>query len=151
MSSEEALLAQSDREEILAYRNQVRAIRRQYWEERVTHGEISRSTRRRLAAAAISYRDALIDYRDEAALNPPWEERELDWIMQYVDQEVEINQESPGRSSANAGETVPAVLEIDHRKIYQLTKSLDHVAKELGFAAPAEPDDRPKGKIEVSE
>lgn len=88
-----------------------------------------------LAQAAEQYRGTLREYRDENVLSPPWDERNLDWIADYIGETVSVEVKAPGMTSNTKTEQRPAILTVNPERIKRLTHRLDDVRKELGFAA----------------
>lgn len=132
-------------------RERVQRVREQYWQERIQLGYVREETKRKLAAVALTYRDLLVDYRDEEHLQPPWSERGVDWVLEYVDDTVEREVESAGRSGGTRTEEVPAIVAVDHRRLYQLTKRLDKIWRDLGLGADLQADTRPVAEIPYDE
>jgi hypothetical protein len=122
------------------HRERLQAVRGVFREEQL-QGGVSEQTLLDLAAAALQYRDVLVDYRDEDALETPWDERRLDWICSLAGQTIQ-REESLHRS--NGATTVverPAITAVEPDRLLALTKELDAVAKELGFVAEARDGD----------
>lgn len=132
--------------------NHVKRLRNEFWQQYLQgEGNISEELQADLVSAALTYRDVLIDYRDYDELNPPWRERDLDWIVEAADEYVQGVRMAPGRSKSAKASPKARLLEEDPRRIYRFTKKLDQVAHELGFAAPPTKNRRPKGRIEIPE
>lgn len=124
-------------------------IRHEFWRQWVSpRGDVDDAVVQELTAVALSYRDALIDYRDDPNLNPGWGDRDLDWIAKLAEETEDVVATAPGRSDA-ASETrsVPKVTNADPKAIYQFTKRLDQVAHELGFLDEPTNERRPRSKI----
>jgi hypothetical protein len=137
----------TDKSEIRAIKSAVRGMRQKFWNEKLTSGGVSQKTQRQLAAWAIVYRDALVDFRGEKTLRPAWNERELDWVMNYVDQTVRVPESSPGLTSGGRSDEIPAITQVDPRRLYRLTKELDQVYHDLGLGPEVDDGDRPIGII----
>jgi len=137
-----------DKTYIRDVKQQVAQVRAAYWSERISAASsVSEAVHHELAQVAIVYRDALVDFRREKTLRPPWDERGLDWIMEYVDETVAVPEPTAGFTSSRQHRQVPAITQIDHRRIYRLTKELDQVYHDLGLGPEVNPDERPTGKI----
>lgn len=121
---------------IFRTRENVQAVRNQYHRERV-NGSVSDETHRELASAALMYRDVLAEHSSEGVVADKWEDSGVDGLEALVGQTATVEVKGSGRTSNTRQETRPAVLTVPHTQIYQATKALDTLAKELGFAASA--------------
>jgi hypothetical protein len=98
----------------------------------------SQETRGELAAALADYYDVLSDYRNESALEEPWDERFPGQIDSLLEETVTVERSVPGRNQHAREEVeVPRALQLSTTRLIEIAKELDDVAKELGFAAPA--------------
>jgi len=88
-----------------------------------------------LAVTAEQYRTVLYEFRDEDALDPEWDERDLDWLDDYLGETVEVEVPGPGMTRNTQTESIPAIQTVDPERIVELTRNLDDVRRELGFAA----------------
>lgn len=136
MGDERDSASQPARRIIFRTRENVQAVRNQYHRERV-NGSVSNETHRELAAAALMYRDVLAEHSSERVVADKWEDSGVDGLEALVGQMATIEVKGYGRTSNTRQETRPAVLTVPHTQIYQATKALDRLSKELGFAASA--------------
>jgi hypothetical protein len=114
-------------------RETVQAARNEVWGELVGHGSVSPHARRQLATAAVQYWDVLKEYGDER--EDGWEEAGVDQLGELVGRTVEVAEPAPGDTSATETVKRPALLSVDPQQLIDVTKRLDELAKELGFAA----------------
>jgi hypothetical protein len=124
----------NDNEALQVARERAREVRRQFVREWNKDGHVSDRSKIRAGEVAVDYRDVLIDYKPQVA-TPPWDERELDWIMDYVGRHTTVKVDSPGVGRGTVEQSKPAITQIDARKLYELTKRLDQIWRELGFGA----------------
>jgi len=117
-------------------RETVHEMRAQVRSEMVSSGGVSTGTQEQFAAVLLTYRDALTEFRDEAVLDPEWDERGVDWIERASRQRV--RQASGGGGGIAYGgdtESVPKLVAIDIDPLLEVSHQLDEIAKDLGFAA----------------
>jgi len=124
----------NDNEALQVARERARQVRREMVREMTQDGAVSDQTKLRAGAVAIDYRDVLIDYRPEVT-TPPWDERNLDWITELVGEQLTVKSAAPGVGRGTVEETKPALTQVDERRLYDLTKRLDQIWRELGFGA----------------
>jgi len=98
----------------------------------------SNEAKRATAEAIADYYDVLRDYSDERALETPWDERFDVDPDSLLDETVQVAGSVNSRNG-NAAEltTVPAAAALGARELIDISKELDAIAKELGFAAEA--------------
>lgn len=126
-------------------RERVQQVRNQYHEELVL-GDVSQATHQRLAAIAVQYYDVLWEHHDEPQIKEEWDDVGIESIRELLGQSVHVQVDAPGDTSNTRAKTRPAVMTVPHQTLYEMTKDLDVVAKNLGFAArvgevTADPDD----------
>jgi hypothetical protein len=99
----------------------------------------SGETKREVACALADYHDLLHDYRDERALQTPWDEREPhpDEIATVIQQTTTVEKPLPRRGNATKSEEVPFAHTVAPQWLLAVADELDAIAKELGFAASA--------------
>jgi len=99
----------------------------------------SLAAKRDLAAAADDYRDQLLDYKDERALETPWNERDydIDILPRLLKETTTVTQSLNRRGSPSTTREVPKVAKIDGQRLISISKELDKIAAELGFAPDA--------------
>jgi hypothetical protein len=99
----------------------------------------SGETKRQVACALADYRDLLCDYRDERALQTPWDERtpNPDDVDRLLRETTTIEEPVAYRKSATRTREVPLAHEVDADWLLDVADELDAIAKELGFAASA--------------
>jgi len=92
-----------------------------------------------LGAALVDYRYLLIDYKDERALTPSWDDRDVnvDLVEQKMQQKTTIRIPKKSRGNLYDDHEVPAVADMSARDLLKIAKELDAISKELGFAAAA--------------
>lgn len=129
-------------------RETVQAARNEVWGELVGHGSVSPHARRQLATAAVQYWDVLKEYGDER--EDGWEEAGVDQLGELVGQTVEVAEPADGDTSATETVERPALLSVDPQQLIDITKRLDELAKELGFAAATQ-DRTPSDEPELSD
>lgn len=124
----------NDHEALQRSRERARDVRRQIVQELTNPSGVTDRTKIRAAQIAIDYRDVLVDYREELAA-PPWDERELDWIMELVGETTTREQPQPGVAGGTEIIDRPAFADLNAVRLYQLTKKFDQIWRELGFGA----------------
>lgn len=99
----------------------------------------SGETKREVACALADYRDLLCDYRDERALQTPWDERtpNPDDVDRLLRETTTIEEPVAYRKSATRTREVPLAHEVGADWLLDVADELDAIAKELGFAASA--------------
>lgn len=109
-------------------------------------------SKRQLACALADYRDLLLDYRDERALETPWDERRVnvDVIDQLLTETTTSSKSLNRRGNAQSQSSVQIVEQVNPHLLIQVAKELDAIAKELGFAAAAK-DPVPQEEAEMSD
>lgn len=90
---------------------------------------------RELAERALGYREVLHKYREEDALDPPWEERQVHWIEQEQNESVTVEVPSARRNGNTRTVQKPAILAVDPEKLVDVVRRLEDIADELGFTA----------------
>lgn len=125
----------NDNEQLQDARDRAREVRRRITQE--WPGPVSDETKETAGFVALDYRDVLIDYREEVS-TPPWEERELDWIVGAMRKEISVKVDAAGLGRGQTTTTKRAVTEVDAADLYNLTKRLDQIWRELGFGAETE-------------
>ena len=106
--------------------------------------EPSVQTKLQVAAALADYHDVLSDYHRENSLRVSWEERNVDWIENLFTETTQIEVPLNRRGDAKGKQDVPKAAAVDSKKLFELGKRLDAIAKDLGFAAEAK-DTTPGG------
>jgi hypothetical protein len=114
-------------------REQVQAVRNEYWRQSV-RGYVSTTMRRELATVAIQYYDVLSEHSEEKAINGQWDDS-VETLREALGSTVEVAVQAPGDTGAVTFEERPAITQLDPDRIVQVTKQLDRIAKELGFGA----------------
>jgi hypothetical protein len=129
-------------------RESVQAARNEVWGELVGRGSVSLHARRQLATAAVQYWDVLKEYGEDRTTE--WEESGVDEIGELVGKTVQVPEPAPGDTSATDMVERPALLSVDPQRLIGVTKRLDTLAKELGFAAGTR-DKTPSDEPELSD
>lgn len=124
----------NDNEALQESRERAREVRRKFVREWNRHGSVSDAAKVQAAEVAIDYRDVLIDYREQVT-TPEWDQRDLDWIADKVGKTVTRDVNRPGLGRGTEIVERPAFVDVDARRLYQLTKRYDQVWRELGFGA----------------
>lgn len=95
--------------------------------------------KRQLAEALADYRDVLWEFRDERALEEPWDERDVnvDVVDTLLTETTTVERTLNRRGSPTEEIQVPLVEQVDSQLLLQIGKELDSIAKELGFSARA--------------
>ncbi len=123
-------------------RERVHEARARLRSQMLQHGSAPEESRMRFAAALLVYRDLLSEHRDDAALDPPWDERGVDWIerasRRTVTQQREREGVLPGTETQERNGLVHAATD----DLLETADRLDQVAKDLGFSADT-PDHQP--------
>jgi hypothetical protein len=119
------------------YRERATAAIQRY-NEALVKGSVSEEHRRDLAAAALDYYSVLHEHRDEEALDPHWDERDIAWLEDLAGETVEMEQSLPRSNGATTSVERPAILAVDASRLRDLILELNDVAKELGFSARVE-------------
>lgn len=116
-------------------REQMQMARGDYYREKL-NGSVSLQTRQQLASAAMQYYDVLWEYRvRDQQIKQSWEESNVDLIQQLNDDTTSVKVETPGDSPGNDTAERNALVACDPNLVIQLTKELDALANEMGFAA----------------
>lgn len=122
-------------------REQAQAARNQVLSELVAGSGVSVESRRQLATATVQYWDVLREYRD--AREDQWEEAGVDELANAIDETVPVEVPAPGDTGTTRTEERPALLSIEPWTIVEISKRLDELANDMGFAAHvAEADHR---------
>ena len=124
----------------------IREAREEAWHaRRALHRDLpiaSAETKWRLATALADYRDLLVDYRDEDALDTSWDERDIDVdvIEDLLNETTTTTKSLDRRGSAQQTTTVPLIEsdQISGTFLIDIAKELDAIYGELGFAANVE-------------
>jgi len=97
----------------------------------------SLASKRDLAAALEDYRDQLLDYRDDNALETDWKKRDVDVdvLPSLLSQTTTVSQSLNRRGSPSTTQQVPKVAKTSSAHLIHIGKELDKIAAELGFAA----------------
>lgn len=119
------------------YRERAHAAIQRY-NEATVNGGVSGDVRHDLAAAALDYYNALYEFRDEDALEDPWDERGIDWLEDAGEQTVEMESSLSRANGATTIEEVPLLQAVDPARLVQTMRELNDVANELGFSARIE-------------
>jgi len=98
-------------------------------------GGVSLEQRRRFAGVLSAYYDVLKEHRDDPALDPPWEERGVDWIDRWSTEWVTRTVEPDGLDYGREKDTVNKLLAAPISRLLDGADALDRIAKDLGFAA----------------
>lgn len=110
-------------------------IRTAMWERGVS-GAFDEGMKRKLAAAAISYHDALRVYRDESVI-ADGDFPDIAPLKKRLFKEKNVRKRSKRPGDGYEYQRVPAISEVNGEYIIQITYELDDLAKQLGFAAEA--------------
>jgi hypothetical protein len=124
----------NDNEALQQARERAREVRRRFIREWNQTGVVAGDTKIQAAEVALDYRDLLVDYREDVT-TPPWEDRELDWIVDLVGEQIE--QEVTESGLGRGAEVIqrPKFVEVDSGRLYRLTKKFDQIWRELGFGS----------------
>jgi translation elongation factor EF-1beta len=98
-------------------------------------GSPSMTTRRRFCAVLSAYYDVLKEHRDDPALDPPWDERRVDWIDRWVQEDVTRKVEPSGTGYGTREREVNKLASAPISRLLDGADELDRIAKDLGFAA----------------
>lgn len=123
-------------------RERVHEARARLRSQMLQHGSAPEEARMRFAAALLVYRDLLSEHRDDAALDPPWDERGVDWIEQASRQTVTQQREREGVLPGTETREKNGLVHAAADDLLETADRLDQVAKDLGFAAET-PDHQP--------
>lgn len=116
-------------------REQMQMARGDYYREKL-NGSVSLHTRRELARAAVQYYDVLWEYRvRDQQIKQAWEQSNVDLIQQLSDETAQVATDTPGDSPGSATAERNALVACDPDMVVELTKELDSLANEMGFAA----------------
>jgi len=139
-------MAQNDEEPGEAgFRRSIRKVREraftatmQVRDEQVRYGQVSESTRRELASAALALRDRLINFRGDAIDEEEWAEKDVDWLDHAATRTVSVPESNPRPNRNTKRSSRPALLFVDPERVIQTIRSLDNIARDLGFEAAAD-------------
>lgn len=97
----------------------------------------SLAAKRDLAAALEDFRDQLLDYRDDNALETDWDDREVDVdvLPSLLSQTTAVTKSLNRRGAPSTTQQVPKVAKTPAASLIRIGKELDKIAAELGFAA----------------
>lgn len=115
-------------------REQLQAVRREFWRQRVT-GTVSPRVKQELAVASLTLYDILWEHRDEQKIRNEWEESHVDQLRELLDETVAVESQTAGDSPNSKTETRPAIMSADADWLLSMSKRLDELAKDLGFGA----------------
>jgi hypothetical protein len=95
-----------------------------------------------VAAALSDYRDVLWDYREEGALEIPWDDRPInvDEVDRYLNEKTVVQKRVNRRGNVSEKNTVPLIHKVPAQNLFAIGKELDAMAKELGFAEKPKSD-----------
>jgi hypothetical protein len=113
-------------------------------------GSPSMDTRRRFCAVLSAYYDVLKEHRDDPALDPPWDERRVDWIDRWVQQDVTQKVEPSGTGYGTRERDVNKLASSPLSRLLDGADALDRIAKDLGFAAETT-DHTPEDEFELTD
>lgn len=124
----------------------IREAKEEAWHaRRALHRDLpnpSPETKWQLATALADYRDLLVDYRDEDALDTEWGDREtnVDMIERLLSQTTTIEVSLNRRGNATETDTVPLVMsdQVTPGLLIDIAKELDSIFAELGFGPTVE-------------
>jgi hypothetical protein len=116
-------------------REQMQAARSDYFSNKLA-GNVSLRVRHQLARAARQYYDALWEYRDRnPSIEAAWEESDVEYIEMLSNDTVYVDVDPPGDAPGNTSEERNALVAAEPEFVLRLTKQLDKIANEMGFAA----------------
>lgn len=124
----------------------IREAKEEAWHaRRALHRDLpnpSGETKWQLATALADYRDLLVDYRDEDALDTEWNERavDVDIIEKLLSQTTEVETTLNRRGHATQTKRVPLVMsdQVSGHFLIEIGKELDAIFAELGFGPTVE-------------
>lgn len=101
--------------------------------------DVPPQVKREAAIKIDNFRDVLVNYHNERALEVPWGERavDVDILGEYLSRTTIIEVSLGRRGDATVQEKVPKIAELTGWQIRRIAHELHLVAKELGFAASA--------------
>jgi len=137
----------NDAEALRDIREEARQARLRFHRERLRNGQVSDNLKIALTEVAIAYRDLLIDYRDDDVFRPPWDDRDIDWVADLMDERVARRQERAGRGRGAESVEMPACVDVSGRKLYKLLKEFDQMWRQLGLGLPIEEREGPGGMV----
>lgn len=118
---------------IYEMRRRVQRARNHYWRDGV-NGQVSQDTHLELAEAVVEYWDVLYEFRDESILNEG-DFPDIKEVRSRLGKTTQVPQEAPGDTSNKELVEQPAVMDIPTRRLVEISKRLDDLAKQLGFGA----------------
>lgn len=118
------------KELIYEMRRQMQAARNHYWQQQVT-GSISEQVHQELATRLVQYHDVLYEFRDKTDGWP-----DISAIRERLGREVKMQAKAPGLGRGTQWEHRPAITQIPAEQLVEMSKQLDDIACDLGFAAP---------------
>jgi hypothetical protein len=129
-------------------RQQMQNARNIYWREKTSgDGSVSWGVRELLARRAVQYYDILWEYKTERqSVEQAWEESDIETIQELANESQAVEVAAPGRTSNTKEVRKPALAALAPEKLVELTKQLDQIANDLGFAAGVE-SEREFGQI----
>jgi hypothetical protein len=95
----------------------------------------------------VQYYDILWEYKTERqSVEQAWGESDIEKIQELANQSRVVDVTAPGRTSNTQQAQKPALAALNPGKLVELTKQLDQIANDLGFAAGVE-SEREFGQI----
>lgn len=113
----------------------VAEIRRALW-ERGSNGGFDEGLKRKLAAAALSYYEALQIYKDETVVDEG-DFPDMSPIRDRMFREKRVRTRCKRSGDGHTYKTVPAISELNGEYVIDVTHQLDQLAKQLGFEPSA--------------
>jgi len=129
-------------------RQQMQNARNLYWREKNSgNGSVSWDVRELLARRAAQYYDILWEFKDnKQTVEQAWDASDVEVINRLSTETKSVEVEAPGDTSNTKEVQKPALAAISPQRLVELTKQLDTLANELGFAARTE-SEREFGQI----
>jgi len=98
-------------------------------------GSAGREIRQRFCAVLTAYYDVLKEHRDDAVLDPSWEDRGVDWIDRRSTSFDTQKIAPKGTAYGTRTVEINRLVQTAPRKLLEAADKLDKIARDLGFAA----------------
>lgn len=116
-------------------REQMQVARSDYFSAKLS-GTVGWKTKHQLARAVRQYYDALWEYRERNnKIKEAWEDSAVDEIPHLSNETTTVEVEAPGDSPSSNAVQRNALVAADPDLLIALSKQLDELANQMGFAA----------------
>lgn len=114
------------------YRERAHAAIQRY-NEQSWSGDVPADVRKDLAASALDYYNALYEFRDEDALEMPWDDRGIDWLDDAEHETVTVERSLNRANGATTMSEIPVIQAVDAARVVRTIRELNDIVGELGL------------------